>query len=268
MALDPAPLSIVFNASQLALSELRKPKKVTLDTLEVDCTLNESHDFEADVTEFEVESGAKVSDHRLLKPVEFTLSGVISDTPLEQDLIGQAFAAASPLLGAAVSAAQAAGNLLAGDAIFTRDGFNKLVRLYEVGRETVKTTNGQLERQDGTFSIVTKYRTYDRMVVKSLRIQRDKATGLALPFVATFREIRLVDTQSADFQGQSQVDSTKALGDQGGSAAPQKIVDDGKTGAFRYIDNGLGGSLDRADRYLKQQLLNKGPFGFVNLGGD
>src|SRR3954470_5977684 len=89
-------LSILFNAAQLAAASLRGPKRIQLDTLEVDCTLSETYAYEADVTEFEVEKGANISDHRRTKPVELTVAGLISDTPLDQDLVTAAVAAAAP----------------------------------------------------------------------------------------------------------------------------------------------------------------------------
>lgn len=255
MAIEAAPLSILFDAAALAIGGLRGPKRLVLDTIEVDCTLNESYDFEAEVTDYEVEKGANVSDHRRLKPFSFSMTGVISDTPIDRDLIGAAIAAASPVLGVATSLLQAAGNLLAGDAIFTRDGFNKLVRLYEVGRETVRTVGGLQTRQDGTFTVATKFRSFENMVVQSLRFQRDGQTGRVLPFTATFRQIRFVETQVGQLQAAPQLQGANPLGQQGGDLASGKSIDDGKTALFRYGDMGFHGAIDRADRAIKDRLL-------------
>jgi hypothetical protein len=256
---DPLPkgpgqgLSILFNAGQFAARALNGPKRIQLDTLEVDCTLSEAYAYEADVTEFEVEKGANVSDHRRTKPVELSIAGLISDTPLDQDVVQEAIAAAAPQLGLAVSALSAAQGLLASDAIFTRDAFNKLERLYQVGREVLDGT----ERSDGTFSIVTKFRTFDNMVVKSLRISRETGIGMALAFAATFRELRFVETATASVAANPILQSPSSLGSQGGDDASQKLKDDGKTALFRMSDAGLTGGLSRADRFLKDKLLGK-----------
>lgn len=259
MAIEPAPLSILFNAGQLALSQIKGPKRVILDTLEVDCTLSESYDFEADVTDFEVEKGSKVSDHRRTAPATFSISGVISDTPLPSDLVTQAVAAAAPQLGLALSAFQTGVGLTA-DAIFTRDAFNKLERLFQVGRETVGADG---IAREGTFSIVTKFRTFENMVVKSLKIARESGTGLVLPFSATFREIRFVESAIGTFQVVPQLQGPNPQGSQGGDAATKKVADDGKTIARRFIDQNLNGAGDRAEAYLKEKLLQKN---LSNLG--
>lgn len=49
----------------------------------VDATLDEQHKGEAEVTEFPVETGADITDHIRPKPIEFTMTGVISNTPLD-----------------------------------------------------------------------------------------------------------------------------------------------------------------------------------------
>src|SRR4051812_17004552 len=125
--------SLLFNAGVLGSRSVGGPKRIQLDTLEVDCTLSEAYAYEADVTDFEVEKGANVSDHRRTKPVEFSISGLISDTPLDVDAPQQAVSTAASRLGlpnpiaqTALSGVQTAQGLLGAsvltsDAIFTKD---------------------------------------------------------------------------------------------------------------------------------------------------
>jgi hypothetical protein len=242
-------LAIVFNAAQLALGAVRGPKRIKLDSLqggkpglnyiEVDCTLSESYAYEADVTEFEVETGSNVSDHRRTKPAEFSISGIISDTPLDSNLVEAAVAAAAPALGLAVNAFGTAEKLLAGDATLTREGFRKLEELYQ---------------REATFRIETKFRSFENMVVKSLHIQRDSGTGLALPFTATFKEIRFVSTASTTISGPAMLQSPTHLGERGPKEAPDKFRIDALD-TVKLVDDASGGTFKKTFPAPPPELL-------------
>lgn len=256
-----APISILFNAGQFVATQINGPKRVVLDTLEVACTLSESIDYDSDVTEFEVEEGAKVSDHRRTSPPVYTISGVVSDTPLPSNLVAQAVAAAAPQLGLALSAAQTAVGLT-NDALFTRAAFEKLERLFEKGAETS-------DGSEATFRIVTKFRTFENMVVKSLKFSRDGGTGLALPFQAVFRQLRFVSTEVGTFQTVAGLQGPNPQGSQGGDKAPAKVADDGKTISRSWVDRNLNGAGDRAERFLDEKLksLELSNLGVASNGG-
>jgi hypothetical protein len=185
--------SVVLGVHEAALVGLplgHRPQRVTLDSFEVDCTLSESIALESEVTEFEVERGANVNDHRRKKSIEFAIAGVVSDTPLgNRDLVKELVTLAAGPLGLAIDGVAAGKALSAGDAVITREAFRKLQQLFDSG------STG--EPGNGTFSIVTRYATFENMVVKSLRFSRDSRTGQALPFTATFKEIRFVATATA-----------------------------------------------------------------------
>lgn len=192
-------VSVIFNAGQAALAHYRKPQRVTVDSFEIDCTLSETHAYDADVTEFEVERGANINDHRRTKPAELSISGLVSDTPFDKDEIRNAVKLAGPALGLALDAVSTAQAILADDAQITKEAFQKLIDLYENGGAFAQLTEAgpvNLTR-DGTMTVATKYRTYTGMVIKSLRFERGSRTGRALPFSVTFREIRTVETATA-----------------------------------------------------------------------
>lgn len=50
--------------------------------LTLDVTVEEEHNFDADVTEFPIEDGAIITDHVRLNPRRVTITGFVTDTPL------------------------------------------------------------------------------------------------------------------------------------------------------------------------------------------
>lgn len=262
MAVDPAPFSIIVNGAQAALRALPKPQPqfvfnatrdprpqlIKLDAIEVDCTLSESYSYEADVTDFEVEVGSKISDHRRTNPVEFSISGIISDTPFPDESLDQARAQAQANFDGNIA-------LLTDNAVISKNAFNRLEALYQ---------RGDADDEPVTFSIVTKFRTFDSMVVKSLKISRESGTGLALPFTATFKQIRFVQTATGTIQGDPSLQNTAALGSQGGDEADPALAKKGADSiAFKTLDGKslFDGALGRANKLADQRLTAPGGAG-------
>lgn len=124
-----------------------------VDGYEINVTISESHARQADVTDHPVEDGANVVDHVRLQPTRLRLEGAVSDTPVG--------AIADDL----------------GDTLPSSDAYETIKRIYEA-REPV--------------TVVTSIETYPNMVCESLDIPRDRRTGNALRFTASFRQVRLV----------------------------------------------------------------------------
>jgi hypothetical protein len=76
------PISFVFNAGALGLGLLKTPDRVRLDVITVDATMQETHTFEADITEHPVEQGANITDHIRPKLKHYSIDGIISNTPI------------------------------------------------------------------------------------------------------------------------------------------------------------------------------------------
>jgi hypothetical protein len=173
--------AVLFNAAAIGQSVLRPPQRVVLDTFQIDCTISESIDYDADVTEFEVETGSNITDNRRTKPLEMSIAGLVSETPLDPNLIIDALQLAAGPLGIAVRPGVGAlSSALFGAVSMTSHAFNSLLALYN---------------SDATFTISGGPRgSFTNMVVKSLRFTRDAKTGDALAFAATFKEIRTVET--------------------------------------------------------------------------
>lgn len=51
--------------------------------LKLDAVLQEAFEIEVDVTQYPIEKGADISDHAIVKPAIYTLTGVVTDNPLK-----------------------------------------------------------------------------------------------------------------------------------------------------------------------------------------
>lgn len=129
----------------------------------IDAALSEDHDHEAEVTEFPVEQGGNITDHVRIKPIQVTIKGVVSDTPI-----------------GAVAAIRDAANVTIGDGdvgdavLPSVEALAFLRATFEAGKE---------------ITIETSIKTYDDMIMERLSIPQSAETGEALMFTATFKQI-------------------------------------------------------------------------------
>lgn len=120
----------------------------------IDCLVSDGHTFDADVTEFPVESGATISDNIRNKPLVVTMECIVSNAPI-------------------------------GQLATLRDQDNDPVdSAYEMLLKV------RADRQPVT--IFTSLRTYTNMALQNLSIPRESGTGDALKFTVTFKQIELV----------------------------------------------------------------------------
>lgn len=128
-----------------------------IDGYALDCILEEQVAYDAEVTEYPIESGGKASDHVENATPVVTMSFVISDTPTGE-----------------VAAVRSA------NAVPSSEAKRFLLDLRASKRPfTVEGTTG----------------TYPLMVFKSLTESRDKDTGDALVIEAEFRQLRLEEVR-------------------------------------------------------------------------
>lgn len=135
----------------------------------IDVCKSRTYRYQAQITDFPVESGASITDHRRKQPDVVEIEGLVSATPLvvapttlglKGDSLTNAAGAPAPLQAA----------------------HDALLSLHEKG--TLVT-------------IVTDYRTHEDMALESLEIQRSKETGRVFEFRATFKQLRIVATSAA-----------------------------------------------------------------------
>lgn len=137
-----------------------------IDTLALDASLTETATFGAQVSEHPVEVGSNVVDHVRPQAIEVRIDGVVTDTPAT---VAQAQRA---------SLATGIGDGSPGG--YTGRAFAALVFLID------------LRDNPRLVTITTKRWVYEDMALASLSVPADRATGDALRFSATFRQVRTV----------------------------------------------------------------------------
>lgn len=129
----------------------------------LDVSLDESHTFEADVTEFPSETGATLTDNIRPKPIKVSVTGIVSDSPLGSNADNSASIADLP-----------PGTL---SLLRSAQAFEYLKSIWE-SRDVV--------------DIRTSIGTFDNMAMTSFDIPRSKETTGGLKFTASFQQIQKV----------------------------------------------------------------------------
>lgn len=75
-------------ATQGASLELDEGRTISFFVWTFDATVTEQHSYMADVTQHPVESGLDITDHVQIKPFELTLTGVVTNTPIQPEEAG------------------------------------------------------------------------------------------------------------------------------------------------------------------------------------
>lgn len=139
--------------------------------LALDCTVTETHTATSTVTEHPVESGANITDHIRPDPVQLSITGIVSDTPLGSKQIQRSIEVG----GASVQVTQQEPPSSATG--FGRAAWAKL--------DAIRTAAKPVK-------VVTRDKTYDSMALVSLSVPKESKTGGALYFTAQFKQVRIV----------------------------------------------------------------------------
>lgn len=157
----------------------------------IDVTLTEAHQSDSEPTENPVEEGVTITDHIDLKPVTFTMTGTVSNTPLNFG---------TSIQGAATAAGSLVGKRIAGPlgvhAGVAAGAFAGL--LSSIGGSRTKNAFDylrDLQSKRVPFTIITGLHVYKSMVITSLTVNRDSKTGNSFNFSATMKQIRIVKSR-------------------------------------------------------------------------
>lgn len=123
-----------------------------IDTIQVDCSLFQLHDFDSHITDNPVEDGTLFADHVVLLPTVIEIEGRISN------------ASASII------------NTIRGK-----------MTAKEAHREFVR-----LQRDRQPFTVVTGLQTYQNMLLQRYSVPRAPLDGESIRFVATLREVMII----------------------------------------------------------------------------
>ncbi len=131
--------------------------------LQLDAIISEAPSYTGTPTMSEVEDGEEISDHVTLKPLELSVQGIVSDTPMLSRIANPN---PNPTISRSPSPKQAAYDFL-----------KKL----------------QVDRRP--FDFVGGFEVYRSMVITSFTPTRTKETGDTLRFSCTMRQIKTVSSQ-------------------------------------------------------------------------
>lgn len=130
----------------------------------IDCALKENHTFDSDVTEYPVESGGKITDNILPRPITVEIEGLVTNTPL-------------------------------GPIATTRETQGATLNLTSTSPADMMYEFFMRLRDDRkTFPIQTSLRTYNNMALKGLNIPRGDHMN-DIKFTATFQQIQSIENK-------------------------------------------------------------------------
>lgn len=151
-------LGFIWNGSSDKTFRIEDPD---IGSLEFDSIDAEVHDWQRDVTQNPVENGSPVADHIIDRPRNLTITGMISNSPIDGSNI---------FLG---------GNLLDTDRV--AEAFQVLNALY---------------KSKALITIYTRYANYIDMAITSINIPRSPEQGNAIVFTIQATQVRIVTTQT------------------------------------------------------------------------
>lgn len=184
-------LSLIFN----------RPKHMKINTVNeageerelliLDMTKNISHQNVLTPTDNPIEDGSVFSDHMDLQPKQLSFEGIMSDAPISfaQAIVGNVAGAIPAVAGLSGSIK---GTLFSGAAA-TLGGL-----LLNSGDRVQEALNSMLELQEKKLltTIITGLRTYNNMALISFTPLENSETGNSLAFTASFKEVRVVKSES------------------------------------------------------------------------
>lgn len=199
----------------MALSTLiyrKEPGKIGELTLDV--TISENHNYSSDITQYPIEGGGNIADHIINKPVNLTVVGFITNSPVK--IFGGILERLSSNRALIPNRVQSA--------------FTLLTDMREIKE---------------TFTIVTGLKVYIGMFFKTLSFPRNQGTGDTLRFTATMTRLttavsKKIEVQNLDPGTTEAKGNTKDLGaekvDQGGK--PPEVLDPEKDADLESIYHG------------------------------
>lgn len=196
-----------------------------------DAVLEDTFEATVEVTTYPIESGVRVSDHRILQPFKWSMVGAVSNNPLKvqlTDFLGGALSNLTDNPLVASIAGLSAGFLAGSDETRASTTLQFLIVLMQAG---------------DPFDIDAGDITLRNMVITRLSRTKDPSNEGGLIFIADLQE--LITLERISFVGPPAPDQLRD-GDQSKSAITrainrgQKMVTDAKAAVTKQVDAVLG----------------------------
>lgn len=153
----------------MALTELLfGVKTAKIGSIEIDADIETVHEAGWDVTEYPIESGANIADHRRRKLRTIRLTGIITNTPLK-------------LLG---------GLDFSPSGTNFQNPLNAKSRAVDAWKQLQELGNSKEPIQ-----VITSLETIPNMSIESLTATRTASTGNVLSFTATMKELQFANAE-------------------------------------------------------------------------
>lgn len=193
--------------------------------LSFDCVEREGYESTAEATEHAVDSGVVIADHLKRNPDTITLDAMVSNSPL---VLPRSHT--DGVTGSVQPTTLTVGGRELKASVLTWSGpFNRVRAVDEVLQALVGTA---VLRYTGTL------RTVEDLVLTRYRVERDVASGDALPVTIELRRIRRATVQRVPVPAQRRAQPVVARGQQ--PAAPnsstfRNVVDSGRAALRRVL---------------------------------
>jgi hypothetical protein len=168
----------------VSLLNIFTSKAPTLSGYEFDAVLEDTLELSVDLTGYTIELGARVSDHRIVNPIRWSIVGAISNTPIGASLTDFAGGALSNFVGdsgiAATVAGLSAGFLAGSDETRASSALDFLI--------TLTTTGEPFDIDAGDIQLTN-------MIIVNLRRTKDPTNEGGLIFQADLQEYNTLETK-------------------------------------------------------------------------
>ncbi|BBO74395.1 hypothetical protein DSCW_18120 [Desulfosarcina widdelii] len=173
--------------------------------LQVDCTHSERFSLDAHATAHAVEDGSEISDHIIQKGRTLNIDGSVSDSPinLTTAMIGNAAGIVGGIFsGPAKTVATAAAVILG----------NRMVAASPKPARAALDVFEEIYEKKVLLTIVSGLATFTNMVMERFSPLRTAQNAGALVFSASFREVRIVNSETVAVPREALSEDTRDLG--------------------------------------------------------
>lgn len=163
---------------------LGQPTKVSIGnssvgTLVIDATTDEKHAIDVDTTDFPVEQGIDVTDHKRRKPDGVTLTGTITNTPVDGTNDPVTATQQNPATGQTF-----------------QFSVNALPPNSNQRSSSAYALLNKIADANSLFTVTTELNVYSNMALTHAEFPRDVKVGDSLDFTLTFKNFRVVQNQT------------------------------------------------------------------------
>lgn len=218
----------------MALVSLFFQTRAQLGQLDLDVSINETHEASATLTQSEVEDGSNITDNVVLSSVKLTIEGGVSQSPLGSSALAGSIATAIGGIAAKTGGYQTIAGGVANVAVGSIGGLvSSAVGLDGNGVKSRSASDVfeyllELRNKRQPFTVLTALRKYENMVLTSLSVPRNSQTVGMLRFTATLEQITYVSSETVDIGSLTSIGSEAAkktnLGKQAPGAASTKAA--------------------------------------------